>query len=134
MKFFHPSRFVAAIVALVSMLFMQLAVAGYVCPEFEEGYAAEAAATVQHGHELSLDCIGTDAEQSNLCQAHGTFGNESVDTQNAAPVPPFIPAVFILALQKPVSPHLSFKSAMASPPLTRTIEPALAIQHCCFRI
>jgi hypothetical protein len=134
MKFFRTSRFVAALVALISMLFMQLAVAGYVCPEFDQGHTAESAATVQYGHEVSLNCIGTDADQASLCQAHATLGNESVDTQNGASVPPFVPAVLTLVLQQLVYPHLSLESAAASPPLTRTVEPALAIQNCCFRI
>lgn len=124
------SRFVAAIVALISMLFMQLAVAAYACPAQEISQAIE---TVQAMADMP-DCSEMDAEQPNLCQAHEQAGNQSLDKPSLPDITALSTGILAVALYviehegdtafKPISP----------PNLAKSTSPPVAIRNCCFRI
>ncbi|MES2535575.1 MAG: hypothetical protein V4632_06845 [Pseudomonadota bacterium] len=130
MKMIPRSRLIAALLALVSMLFMQLALAGYVCPGATTGPGVESAVMSD-----MPDCQSMDMEQPSLCQAYGQAGNQSLDKPNLPQVQPFIPAALTLVL---LAVKLTADiSATVQPDaflLTRATAPPLAIQHCCFRI
>lgn len=135
MKKPRPSRFAAALIALVSMLFMQLAVAGYACPQLEPILATTASIPAGHGDAAMWDdCMGQDVEQPNLCHAHATLGEQSLDKPELPPAQVFIAAALVKVLQ-------GFEPERGVPPLpdsvpflTRATEPPLSIQNCCFRI
>ncbi|MCU6501664.1 hypothetical protein LPN04_28105 [Rugamonas sp. A1-17] len=131
MKTSRSTRLLTAIVTLLSMLYMQLAVASYVCPGVPAGSldnAVSARATAMP------NCQGMDAEQPQLCDlhAHGEPAKQSLD--NSVPdVPPFVPSALILELQ-PVDAVLLPDASYRPIALTRTTAPPVAIRNCCFRI
>src|SRR5437899_6236970 len=100
MKLSRPSRFVAALIALVSMLFMQLAVAGYACPGLETGQVSESVAMSADAGSQSMQsmpgCAGMDAAQPGLCHAHAQVGNQSLDKAELPHVQPFVAAALTL--------------------------------------
>lgn len=134
MRLTRPSRFVAALIALFSMLFMQLAVASYACPGLKMGQATGAVAMASDSANQSMaDCAGTDVEQPSLCHAHDHAGSQSLDKPDLPQVQPFIAAG--LALE--VSPLEVFTLPGVTQdiaPLTRATAPPLSIRNCCFRI
>lgn len=128
MKSTRSSRIVAALFTLFSLLFTQLAVASYTCPQLS--MADHAGARMQD----MPGCSGMDAGNPNLCAAHCDAGHQSLDIAAAPQALPFIAGQLTLVL-----PSLGLMSAdaiapAATPPLTRTTAPPLAIRHCCFRI
>jgi hypothetical protein len=100
MKLTRPSRIVAALIALLGMLFMQLAVAAYACPGLVTEPAFEAAMAEVHADAMEADCIGSDTQQANLCNTHATSGNQSLDKPNVAPVAPFTVAALTVVLRE----------------------------------
>jgi hypothetical protein len=137
MTFTRRSRVVAAFIALISMLFMQLAVAAYACPELnvaqDDGVMVMAAMDMQDQH-MSSSCVEVDKNQPNLCHAHDQVGNQSLDKPPVPPVQPFV----AVGLAVPVSPIDITWHPAASPPqisfLERATAPPVAIRNCCFRI
>jgi hypothetical protein len=132
----NRSRAIMALIALVSVLFAQLAVAAYICPAKEIGRAfemAEAAKVMQAMAEVA-NCDGLDQELPNLCQEHTKAGDQSLDKPSVPDMAAFSPDVLAAALY--------FITPASPPPLTRTntsslansTAPPIAIRHCCFRI
>lgn len=117
MKLSRPSRIVAALLALVSVLFMQFAVASYICPT------------------MKMDgCSGKDMTQPSLCHAHDQAGNQSLDKPVSPPVQPFMPVALVMTVASGEIGHLSQADRPNTFLLARATAPPLAIQHCCFRI
>lgn len=81
MRLSRQSRFFAALLALFSILFTQLAVAGYACPSMQ---IAQARAAVYDSDMPG--CGEMVAEDTVLCQNHGQVVNQSFDK---AEVPDF---------------------------------------------
>jgi hypothetical protein len=136
MKKSRPSRVVAALVALFSVLFMQFAVAAYACPTLQIGpaHGTMNMSADDTGMENMSGCAGVDVEKPNLCQADSHKGKLSLDKPELPNVPSFAPAQ-LLAIVVPV--HLSIPSASSIAPagiLARTTAPPLSIRNCCFRI
>lgn len=132
MKLSRPSRAIAAVIVLFSMLFMQLAVAAYACPELRVGPQA---GTMAAPSAQMPPCHQKDPAQPSLCHAFGQSGNQSLDKPTVPPLQPFVAVGFGL----PVSPlELSYPPAFNPPEKTaflrRATAPPLAIRHCCFRI
>jgi hypothetical protein len=134
MKPFRSSRVVAAIIALISMLFMQLAVAGYVCPQFEATDGHGSTIVVEDVAHTGTDCLGFDKEQANLCQAEATFGNQSVDNGAGLSVPPFAATAVMLVVHELKTEPAYVERNVSAPLLARVTAPPLSIQNCCFRI
>jgi hypothetical protein len=141
MRLSRRFRFVAALVALLSVLFTQLAVAAYECPRTQiaqamASIAAPGAAAEHHenheNRELS-GCGGIGAEESPLCQDHGQWGNQSLDKPELPYVSPFITAMLVQAVRR-VDLAYPATSVASSLSLTRTTAPPLSIRNCCFRI
>lgn len=128
----RQSRCITVLIALVSLLFMQLAVAGYVCPGAKQK-TAEAALLA----EAKMPCaesmaVHMDDGQPNLCQAHCQAGHQTADRYEL-PAPldtSAAPASFML----PTAERVFLGAPLQQPHLQRTAAPPLAIRHCCFRI
>jgi hypothetical protein len=127
MKLTRSRRWHAAVIALISMLFVQLAVAAYACPQLN------VAAAGVHGHGMSC-CDQPDPAQPALCHAHGDVGKQSLDKPEPPPVHPFT----AVGLALPLPPVATFDVPASAPAdgvsLARTTAPPLAIRHCCLRI
>lgn len=121
----RSSRFVTALIALFSILFMQLAVAAYACPTM----------TMQHGDEMAMShCAGMDMAQPSLCNVHDQAGDQSLNTPELPQVQPFIATTFTLVFHDVETIDNSIAVTPASLLLTRTTAPPVAIRNCCFRI
>jgi len=133
MKLSRPSRFVAAFIALFGMLFMQLAVAGYACPELNIELVSKSVAMPTDAGSMP-GCAGMDQEQPSLCHAHDQAGNQSLDKAELPHVQPFMAAALTLVFDD-IEPAYSPISAQPdSVLLTRATAPPLSIRHCCFQI
>src|SRR4051794_23372708 len=80
-------RVLTALIALVSLLFMQLAVAAYACPM---------QAKVKPAAMAMADCHQMDRMTPSLCQAHAEAGKQSLDKAPTPLVQPFIPAAVLV--------------------------------------
>lgn len=132
MTFSRRHRFITVLIALFSLLFMQVAVARYVCPS-----------TVTRGTQSGMvmadgmPCAESmskamDDEQPALCHAHCQADKQSLDKYEL-PTPIAIdamPANFTLAL---AIPEFS-GAALQAPHLMHATAPPVAIRNCCFRI
>lgn len=126
------NRLFTALVALVSLLFMQLAVAAYACPSAQHR-TAEIAAMVEAGMPCAETMsLGMDEEQPNLCQAHCQAGQQTADKYEL----PLLASASVIA--SVVAPFLTapipLGAYLQAPLLRRATAPPLAVQHCCFRI
>lgn len=127
-------RLITVTIALFSLLFMQLAVARYVCPSGGAGAATTATATAS-----PMPCAASmvmamplDEAQPALCHAHCQADAQSQDKYEV-PAPVAIcamPANFTLALSMPVLSGV----ALQAPHLMHATAPPVAIRNCCFRI
>lgn len=136
MKLPRPIRFAATIMALISVLFTQLAVAAYACPDLQGRQTDEimSMTDMDAEHHNMPGCLEMDTEQPVLCHAHAQAGDQSLDKPQA---PAVSPAVAILLVPAMLDPYVAYRpvtmdaDAMS---LTRVSDPPLSIQHCCFQI
>lgn len=127
------TRLITVLFALVSLLFMQLAVASYACPGAQSARVAEVAAMAEAG----MPCAETmslrmDDEQPHLCQAHCQANQQTADKYELPAMAPV--ALADIAYIPFIAPHLPEGAPAQAPLLKRTTAPPLAVQHCCFRI
>lgn len=134
MRLSRRSRFTTALLALVSVLFMQLAVAAYACPSLQLADMLEAAAASVE-HDGMTGCEGVvDIEQPTLCYAHSQAGDQSLDKPAPRDVSPSAPIVLVplindvRAAYRPMSVHAEADWLM------HDSAPPLSIRNCCFRI
>jgi hypothetical protein len=123
-------RLVTVILALVSLLFMQLAVAGYACPQHSGGLSAEQAMAGMPCADEMPSVM--DSEQPGLCHAHCQSADQTADkAQSPAPA-----AAIAVGFAYTVEPALAGLRDRAPPPpsLLRTTEPPIAVRNCCFRL
>lgn len=134
MKLFRRSRLTVALVALFSMLFMQLALAGYACPEHTVTQTtAMAGMSAMADSQAMPGCDQVDQAQPSLCKVHTQSGQQSLDKPDMPHVQPFVPVTLVLLSDITVIDHpiaLLPESAW----LQRATAPPLSIQNCCFRI
>lgn len=127
-------RLLTVLFALVSFLFMQMAVAGYACP----GSSANAnAAAMTDMAKAGNPCAGSaplnmDDAQPNLCQAHCQAGHQSADKYDIPSPPTATPLGPMLAYAVEIS--LLPGAPLQTLHLMRTTAPPIAIRNCCFRI
>jgi hypothetical protein len=128
----RPSRLITVLVALVSLLFMQLAVAAYAC-EGGASKAAQAKLTAMADMPCAESMVmAVDKGQPSLCHAHCQAAEQSADKYQ---VPSAIDVALLpsgLTLDG-VFP-LFANVALQAPYLQRTTAPPLAIQNCCLRL
>lgn len=103
------TRTFAAWLALLALVFAQLATAAYACPQLIEAAAQE------------TDC-GDGVVNANLCERHCDYGNASLDTSKTSAAPD-LAAAFVRPLPLPAPSALPRAHANASvatgPPPTR---------------
>ena len=125
-------RLITALFVLVSLLFMQLAVASYACPA-----VASKVAEVAVMAEAGMPCVQSmslnmDDEQPNLCQAHCQTGQQTAD-RHELPSPVAIGALPAGFTSPAIVPVFSGAQLLV-PDLKRTTAPPVVIRNCCFRI
>lgn len=134
MKTSARTRILTTIVAIFSMLFMQLAVAAYVCPGIS-GDSANFSASADLQMADMPDCESMDPAQPALCHvfAHGEQSKQSLDKSPVPDVQPFVPLALVAVL--PTLDVVSLPEAAPFVPLTlaRPTAPPIAIRNCCFR-
>ncbi len=125
-------RLITLLFALVGLLFMQLAVAGYTCPPGVSG-AADTSMSMAHTGMPCAESMPTnmDTEQPGLCQAHCQSDQQSASTY----VLPVLPMLPVLAFDFSQSEKISVDRGvpLQAPLLQRTTAPPLAVRNCCFR-
>ena len=130
MRLSRPSLLFAVVLAIVSLLFTQLAVAGYACPALKPLQQMDILADIQ----TVQDCDETDVERRALCEAHMQAPDQSVDRPASPTIPPAIAVPLVVV---PGVLNVAELPAVAYAPqawLTRPSEPSLSIRNCCFRI
>ncbi|MDY7544927.1 hypothetical protein QN360_07685 [Glaciimonas sp. CA11.2] len=132
MKLSRPSRLIATIIVLISMLFMQLAVAGYACPGLKIGQVSES--VTMEVDQAMVGCQGMDTMQPSLCQANDQAGNQSLDKPELPHVKAFVAATLTLVVHDVALIDTPITTHAESLLLTRTTAPPLSIRNCCFRI
>jgi hypothetical protein len=130
MRHFRRIRLLSAIVALSSLLFMQLAMAAYACPNLVP--AASAPMLDSKGQPMA-DCPQLDRQSPTLCHADTHKPTPSLDKPGTPSVMPFVATGFALPLLRgderiplPAPPLVFLHASGTSPPI--------AIRHCCFRL
>src|SRR4051812_36537363 len=125
MKLPRTTCLITALIALCSMLFMQLAVAAYACPMLTDGSGAEAARTQMR--QAMPDCSGMDMEQPSLCAAYAHPGDQALDKPELPPVAPFIASALVQTLIPLVITIAPALRAPGDSLLARSTAPPLAI-------
>ena len=135
MKLSRPSRFIAALIALFGMLFMQLAVASYACPGINMG-ADSGMASMSAGidDQRMSSCASMDTIQPNLCHAYEHADKQSLDKPELPEVQPFIAVGLALPVDTLVLATLPDATPTESARLTHATAPPISIRNCCFRI
>jgi len=135
MKLTRFSRWCAAVIALISLLSMQLAVAAYVCPQLSVAPAngQGQVMVMAQDHEMSC-CEKPDQEQPALCHAHGQAGKQSLDKPEPPPVQPFTAVGLITSLPFSDMADAGASATVYIASLARTTAPPVAIRNCCLRI
>lgn len=125
MKLSRPSSLIAAIIAIFSLLFTQLAMAAYACPALTVAPAASMPGCANM--DMKMD-------QAGLCHSHCESGKQSADTPQAPLVQPFVAARLhiVVSVAESAAPYHAAQSGDAL--LKRSTAPPLAIRNCCFRI
>ena len=131
MTIFRRLRRGAAFLALVSVLFSQLAVAAYACP----GGAEMARAVVAETSMPECDKHPRPAERSALCLALCQQGALSSDRAGASAAPAAMPCAppSMMVVAPVEAPGPAGAVALASL-LERPTGPPLSVRHCCLRI
>src|SRR5882672_5246935 len=129
MKLTPRSRFITALVALSSVLFMQFAAAAYACPDLQLG-KAHLAMSVADAPDVSMpECAKIDQEHANLCQSHCERASQSIDTlSHTAIEAPVLPLLAVLAASDVPLPAI--KAAEQSELLTRVTTPPSSLRFC----
>ena len=125
-------RLIIVLFALISLLFMQLAVASYTCPG-----AASKVAEVAAMAEADMPCaesmsLNMDNEQPSLCHAHCQTDQQTAD-KHELPSPVAISALPAGFTSPAIVPVFS-GAPLLVPDLKRTTAPSVVIRNCCFRI
>lgn len=128
----HPrqTRILSAIIALISLLFMQLAVAAYACPNL---IPARGTPMLDRSGQPMVNCPEADRQSPTLCHEHEHKQTPSLDKPDAPAVMPFVATGLALPVLWPdhaaiaPSPPLVFLHASGT-------SPPIAIRHCCFRL
>ena len=130
MKNLRRNRLLSAVIALLSLLFMQLAVAAYACPNV---LPAPSAPMLDSAGQPMPDCAETDQQSPTLCDAHTYKQTPSLEKPDVPAVMPFVATSLALVLVWPEQ-----AAALPNPPYVflhaSGTSPPIAIRHCCFRL
>ena len=132
MKLSRRPRSIAAFLALVGVLFSQLALATYACPGAQ---AMAMAAVMVQASPAAPDCgEGVAEPKPALCAAHCQQADQALDKPAAPAVPAIswvamLPGLTVLEVAPDVAPPGEQLSLLA-----RATAPPLAVRHCCLRV
>jgi hypothetical protein len=130
MRYPRRIRLVSAIVALLSLLFMQVALAAYACPNL---IPAQSTSMLDSSGQPMVDCPEADKQSPALCYADTHKQTPSLEKPANPSVMPFVATGFALPLLWPED-----RAAMPNRPLVflhaSGTSPPIAIRHCCFRL
>jgi hypothetical protein len=123
-------RLLSAVVALLSLLFMQVALAAYACPNL---IPAENTPMLDSSGQPMANCPEADKQSPTLCYADTHKQTPSLDKPDTPSVMPFVATGFALPLLWPED-----TTALPNPPSVflhaSGTSPPIAIRHCCFRL
>lgn len=131
MKVSRPSRLIAAVITIFSLLFTQLALASYVCPGLNAAQRAAVAPALEMPGCAEMDMK---IDQPGLCHSHCEAGSQKADTPQVPLVQPFVAAELTVVLSVAGVPAPSHAMQPEGVLLKRSTAPPLAIRNCCFRI
>lgn len=134
MKPSRQYRVVAALIALVGMLFTQLVVVGFLCPQMQFAHASElvAASAVSEQHRAMPGCGDMSGVAAADC--HKQANQQSLDKPELPQLGPYVALALAVVLVDDAALQ-RYRSASHPPPvLQRNTAPPLAIRNCCFRI
>lgn len=137
MRLSRRSRCLSALLALICVLFAQIAVAGFACPSMQIGHAMAsiaAPAASSADHQEMVGCMDMDMEQTPACHHDGQSRMQSLDKPAAPDVQPFVASTMMLAISTVDPAALASVLPVAQRVPTRATSPPLTIQNCCFRI
>ncbi len=123
-------RLIPVLLALASLLYMQLAVAAYACPVVDK--VAEIAAMAEAGLPCAGDMATVDLDQPGLCFAHNQTSDRTT-TKVDLPSPVQSMATGFRFTSEPYRARPVAARAQAGPP-SRNAAPPIAVLHCCLRI
>jgi hypothetical protein len=124
-------RFLTVLVALFSLLFTQLAVAAYACPDMAP---VKAALMLDASGQPMQDCPMADKASPSLCQAHAKGSPQSFDKAEPAAIAPFMPAALITLVAAVDPLHADPGEPRAARLRAVGTSPPILIRHCCFRL
>ncbi|MDY7573638.1 hypothetical protein [Actimicrobium sp. CCI2.3] len=116
-------RLLVVFVALLSVLFAQLALAAYVCP-------GQASSLTMRVIQVMPDCADMDMVQPALCHAHQHDGHQLPDKPVTPHAALFIPAALVQQLAPATLP--TSRRMLPGFILARTTAPPKPILHCRF--
>ena len=128
----RQSRLITVLFALVSLLFMQLAVAAYACQN-DASKVVQAKVTDMADMPCAESMVMTvDDGQPSLCHAHCQATEQSADKYQVPTAidVALLPSGLTLGGVFPIFASVSLQA----PYLQRTTAPPLAIQNCCLRL
>jgi hypothetical protein len=132
MKQSRRTRFLTALVALFSQLFMQLAVAAYACPKLAP--VQQRAVIFDASGQTMVDCPNVDKQNPSLCQAHSQKAAQSIDKAEPPSIQPFTALGLIMHVAMPEAPEESGSGIAAVSLQARSTAPPISIRNCCFRL
>jgi hypothetical protein len=131
----NPSRRIRALIAFLAVmgvLFAQIAVAAYACPGAQE--MALAAVGMEAGAEMPPCGEGMAEPQPTLCSAHCQQGDQSLDK----PAAPAVPAIAWVAIPPgAAAPDVALAASLPGEQrslLARATAPSVALRNCSLRI
>lgn len=132
MRYSRRNRFLSAVIALLSLLFMQLAVAAYACPNLAQ--EPQRSAMLDASGQPMADCPEVDKQNPSLCQAHTQKAAQSIDKAEAPSIQPFTALALIMHVLMPQAPAESGPGIAAASLQARSTAPPIPIRNCCFRL
>ena len=93
----------AACIGIAALLFSQLAVAAYACPDAMNGSDIASILTAEDMRAAMPDCEMSDSGNPNLCLEYSQAGSQAVQSTPQAPLPAVIlNPLAVVALPQPV--------------------------------
>jgi hypothetical protein len=132
MRYSRRTRFLAAVVALFGLLFMQLAVAAYACPNLAP--VQQRTVMLDASGKPMVDCPEVDKQSPSLCQAHTQKVAQSLDKADPPSIQPFTPIGLVASIVAPAPAVESGFDNATSFLRARSTAPPIAIRNCCFRL
>lgn len=132
MRYSRRTRLLAAVVALFSLLFMQLAVAAYACPNLAPEH--QPPVMLDPSGQPMADCSEVDQQSPSLCQAHTQKLPQSLDKSDPPSIQPFAAIGLVASIVAPEPAVASGFDCAAACLGAHGTAPPIAIRHCCFRL